>query len=115
MNQEERLEVAQGQAETSLVQANMLLHMPDYSHLQQAETIISGIKSQLGEEDVPLYQGPVTHGDIPIYINPLFPEEINDLGVVGGGEGGRAGGPWAQCTETPQSLSQSLVVLGGLD
>ncbi len=85
ISQEERLEVAQGQAETSLVQANMLLHMPDYAHLQQTETIIGGIRSQLVEEDLPLYQGPVSQGDIPVHINPKFPDEINNLGVIGGG------------------------------
>ena len=88
MNQEERLEVVQGQAETSLVQANMLLQMPDYSHLHQSETIIGNIKAQLGEEDGPLYQGPVAKGDIPIFISPTFPEDINKLAIVGGGRSG---------------------------
>lgn len=44
------------------------------------------MKNQLAEEDVPMYQGPVALGDIPVYLTPSFLEEVNHLGVVGGGK-----------------------------
>ena len=44
------------------------------------------MKNQLlEEEDMPVYQGPVAMGNIPIHINPSFLENISSLGVVGGG------------------------------
>ena len=46
---------------------------------------MDNIKGQLSEEDVPLYQGPVTEGIIPVHIPPTFLEEIDQLGTVGGG------------------------------
>ena len=51
----------------------------------QAESIIGNIRGQLSEEDVPLYQGPVTEGLIPVHIPPAFLEDIDKLGTVGGG------------------------------
>ena len=51
----------------------------------QAESIMDNIKGQLSEEDVPLYQGPVTEGIIPVHIPPTFLEDIDQLGTVGGG------------------------------
>jgi hypothetical protein len=81
----DRLEVSQGDSETSVVQASMILQMQDYSYLHQAEHIISSMKNQLDDEDVPTYQSPVAMGNIPLHINPSFLEAISSLGVVGGG------------------------------
>lgn len=77
--------MAQGAADTAVVQANMLLQMSDYSYLHQAERIIENMRSQLADVEFPLYKGPVTNGSIPININPAFLQEIDNLGMVGGG------------------------------
>ncbi|CAI8020747.1 hypothetical protein GBAR_LOCUS12381, partial [Geodia barretti] len=81
----DRLEVSQGDSETSVVQASMILQMQDYSYLHQAEHIISSMKNQLDDEDVPTYQNSIAMGNIPLHINPSFLEAISSLGVVGGG------------------------------
>lgn len=83
--QQEKLEVAQGAADTAIVQANMLLQMSDYSYLHQADRIIANMRSQLTDVEFPLYKGPVSNGSIPININPEFLQEIDKLGMVGGG------------------------------
>ena len=51
----------------------------------QAEQIISSMKGQLDDEDMPSHQIPVAMGNIPLHINPKFLEDISNLGVVGGG------------------------------
>ena len=42
------------------------------------------MKTQLAEEDVPIYQGPVASGEIPFFISPTFLNDIASTGVVGG-------------------------------
>ena len=57
----------------------------DYNSLQQAESIIKSMKDQITDQNFPLYQFPVTKGDIPVHISPDFLTEIQSLGVIGGG------------------------------
>lgn len=85
MEQQERLELAQGNADTAVVRANWLLQMVDYNNLYQAETIIKNMKDQITDQNFPLYQFPVTTGDIPVYIPPDFLGEVQSLGMIGGG------------------------------
>ena len=85
LEQQERLEVAQGNADTAIVRANWLLQMSDYNYLHQADTIVSSMKEQLNDQEFPFYQMPVTKGGIPIFIPSTFVEDIESLGKIGGG------------------------------
>ena len=85
LQQQERLELAQGNADTSIVRANWLLQMSEYTYMHQAQTIINSMKSQLADEELPMYHSPTTTGDIPMYLPQDFIEGIRKLGTVGGG------------------------------
>ena len=85
LEQQEKLEVAQGNADTAIVRGNWLLQMSDYNYLHQADAIVSNMKEQLSDQEFPIYQMPVTKGGIPIFIPSNFVENIASLGKVGGG------------------------------
>lgn len=86
LEQQEKLEVAQGNADTAIVRANWLLQMSDYNYLHQADAIVSNMKEQLNDEEIPIYQMPVTKGNIPIFVPSNFVHSIETLGKVGGGK-----------------------------
>ena len=85
LQQQEKLEIAQGNADTAIVRANWLLQMSDYSYIHQAESIMNTMKAQLSDEEFPMYHTPATTGEIPMYLPSDFIEKIDMLGVVGGG------------------------------
>jgi hypothetical protein len=85
LQQQERLEIAQGNADTAIVRANWLLQMADYTYIHQADSVISSMKGQLADEEFPMYHSPTTTGDIPMHLPPDFIEQIEKLGIVGGG------------------------------
>lgn len=85
LQQQERLEIAQGNADTAIVRANWLMQMSDYTYIHQAESIISSMKAQLSDEELPMYHSPASTGDIPMHLSTDFVEQINKLGIVGGG------------------------------
>ena len=82
----ERVEVALGSTATSLIQANMLNQMQDYSLLQRTSSIIDLIKTQIEDLHDDDLSEPVTSSEIAIYVNPEFQMAIDNLGLVGGGE-----------------------------
>ena len=112
VEQQEKLEVAQGNADTAIVRGNWLLQMSDYNYLHQADAIISNMKEQLSDQEFPIYQMPVTKGGIPIFIPSNFVEQIQSLGKVGGGrmpsnlscsvENGMLVLSWEQCDDTKE-------------
>ena len=87
LEQQEKLEIAQGHSDTALVRANWLIQMQDYQYLHQAEGIIHHMKDQLTDREYSniVYQDPITTGEIPVYIPPSFLDQIDQLGNVGGG------------------------------
>ncbi len=85
LEQQERLELAQGNADTAIVRGNWLLQMTDYTHLQQAENTLARMRAQLMDEDLPLYQAAVTTGEIPVYLPLDLLNTIENLGCIGGG------------------------------
>ncbi len=85
LQQQERLEIAQGNADTAIVRANWLLQMSDYTYMHQAEAVINSMKSQLADEEVPMYHSACTTGEIPMFLPEEFLESIDKLGTVGGG------------------------------
>lgn len=85
LQQQEKLEIAQGNADTAIVRANWLLQMGDYTYIQQAESVLSSLKGQLSDEELPMYHGAASTGEIPMHLPPDFIEEIEKLGIVGGG------------------------------
>ena len=60
--------------------------MSDYNYLHQADAIVSGMKDQLNDQEFPIYQMPVTKGNIPIFIPSNMVDNIMSLGKVGGGK-----------------------------
>ena len=83
--QMELFEVTRGAANTSIVQANRILQLRDYSNLQQANHLVEKMNSLLLDNDTSVYRGAVTAGNIPVFMNQTtFLEEINKLGIVGG-------------------------------
>lgn len=85
LQQQEKLEIAQGNADTAIVRANWLMQMSDYTYIHQAESIISSMKAQLSDEELPMYHSPATMGEIPMHLSTDFVEQIDKLGIVGGG------------------------------
>lgn len=85
LQQQERLEIAQGNADTALVRANWLLQMSDYTYIHQADSVISSMKGQLSDEEFPMYHNPTSTGEIPMHLPPDFIDLIEKLGIVGGG------------------------------
>lgn len=85
LQQQERLEIAQGNADTAIVRANWLLQMADYTYIHQADNVISSMKGQLSDEEFPMYHNPTTTGEIPMHLPPDFIDQIEKLGIVGGG------------------------------
>lgn len=85
LQQQENLEIAQGNADTAIVRANWLLQMSDYTYIHQADSVINSMKGQLSDKDFPMYHNPWTTGEIPIYLPPDFMEQIERLGIIGGG------------------------------
>ena len=85
LQQQERLEIAQGNADTAIVRANWLLQMGDYTYIHQADSVISSMKGQLSDEEFPMYHNPTTTGEIPIHLPPDFMDQIEKLGIIGGG------------------------------
>ncbi len=85
LEQQERLEIAQGNADTAIVRANWLMQMSDYSYIHQAESVINSMKTQLSDEEFPMYHTVATTGEIPMYLCPDFIKRIDTLGTVGGG------------------------------
>ncbi len=85
LEQQERLELAQGNADTAIVRGNWLLQMTDYNYLQQAENTLNRMRAQLTDEDLPLYQEAVTTGEIPVYLPLDLLNTIETLGCIGGG------------------------------
>ena len=83
--QQEKLEIAQGNADTAIVRANWLLQMSDYTYIHQAESVINSMKAQLSDEEFPMYHSPASTGEIPMHLSPDFINEIEKLGTVGGG------------------------------
>lgn len=84
--QRERVEVARGVLDTSIVQANMLQQAQDYSQLQQATALIDKMEGQLLQKDPSLCKGPIMTGNIPCYVAPDFLGRIETLGQVGGAD-----------------------------
>ena len=68
--------------------------MADYTHLQQADSILNRMRAQLSDEDLPLYQAAITTGEIPVYLPPDLQQTIEGLGCIGGGKV-----PSGLCTE----------------
>lgn len=85
LQQQEKLEIAQGNADTAIVRANWLMQMSDYTYIHQAESVINSIKAQLSDEEFPMYHSPATTGEIPMYLPSNFVDQIDNLGTVGGG------------------------------
>lgn len=54
--------------------------------MHQAESIISGMKALLSDEELPMYRSPATTGEIPMYLPAAFVDEIEKLGTIGGGK-----------------------------
>ena len=86
LSQQERLELAQGNADTAIVRGNWLLQMADYNYLHQADGILSRMRAQLADEDFPLYQTAVTNGEIPVYMPADLLKRMEKLGCIGGGK-----------------------------
>jgi len=86
LQQQEKLEMAQGNADTAIVRANWLLQMSDYTHIHQAESVMETMKVQLADEEFPLYHSPASTGDIPLHLPEDFIREVAMLGRVGGGK-----------------------------
>ena len=86
LQQQEKLEIAQGNADTAIVRANWLMQMSDYTHVHQAESVMNTMKMQLADEEFPMYHMPSTMGDIPLYLPSDFIQEVAKLGKVGGGK-----------------------------
>lgn len=53
--------------------------------MHQAKTIIDSMKSQLADEEVPMYHSACSTGEIPMFLPTEFIESIDRLGTVGGG------------------------------
>lgn len=79
----ERVEVALGATATSLIQANMLNQMQDYTLLQRAGTILEQMRKQIQQQQEE-YIEPVVNPEIAVFITPQFEETIKSLGVVSG-------------------------------
>lgn len=85
LQQQEKLEIAQGNADTAIVRANWLMQMSDYTYIHQAESVINSMKAQLSDEEFPMYHSPASNGEIPMHLSADFIKEIDKLGTVGGG------------------------------
>lgn len=59
--------------------------MGDYTYIQQAESVLSSLKGQLSDEELPMYHGAASTGEIPMHLPPDFIDQIEKLGIVGGG------------------------------
>jgi len=60
--------------------------MSDYNYLYQADSILTKMRSQLQDEDLPLYQAAVTSGEIPVHLPPDLIQKLETLGSIGGGK-----------------------------
>lgn len=81
----ERVEVALGALTTSLIQANLLNQMQEYSLLQRTPGIRDLMKKQITDLHDDDLNEPVVSSEISIYVTPEFQTAIDTLGLVGGG------------------------------
>ena len=81
----ERVEVALGSITTSLIQANILNQMQDYSLLLKSTDAVGLMKKQIVDQVADDLNEPTTSMGILIYISPEFRNTIDNLGMVGGG------------------------------
>ena len=83
-DQLEKIEVAMGATATSVIQANMLNQMQDYSLLQRASNVIQQMRTQIQGQQDDYVNEPVVSTEISVYVTPDFQQAIDKLGVVSG-------------------------------
>lgn len=83
-DQLERIEVAMGATATSVIQANMLNQMQDYSLLQRASNVLQQMRTQIQGQQDDYINEPVVSTEIFVYVTPDFQQAIDKLGIVSG-------------------------------